>query len=311
MFSLLLFLAVRVGETMKPFLSIVIANYNYGRFLDEAIQSVLSQSCQDFEIIIIDGGSTDDSVEVIRKYTYSESGSKVEGEQRSSKISYWVSEKDKGQSDAFNKGFAKARGRFLAWLNADDVMLPGTVERLKRAAEKNPECEWFVGGCVWTDPSLNVIRCTRARSFSRTEVDCGLMTVYSPSSFFASILLKRVGAINLDYHFMMDTELWLRFYHDGHATYRALPGYVFALRLHPDAKMSGHNFASSPMADAENPARVKRRLECAALRGRFPCRSIPLWHRLFGRNWVLIARSRLDTLRFGSKPLKYLMEERS
>ena len=82
-----------------PFLSVIIANYNYGRFLGEAIRSVLSQSCDDFELIVIDGGSTDDSVRVIKQYE--------------NRISYWVSEKDKGQSDAFNKGFAKASGRFL------------------------------------------------------------------------------------------------------------------------------------------------------------------------------------------------------
>ena len=97
----------------KPLLSIVIANYNYGRFLEEAIQSVLSQSCNDYELIIVDGGSTDNSVEIIKKYE--------------DKIAWWVSEKDKGQSDAFNKGFAHAKGKYLTWLNADDILFQSII----------------------------------------------------------------------------------------------------------------------------------------------------------------------------------------
>ena len=108
---------------IQPFVSVVIANYNYGRFLDEAIQSVLNQACNDVELIICDAASTDNSVEVIKKYA--------------DRIAWWCSEKDKGQSDAFNKGFSHAKGRFLTWLNADDVMLPGTIEKLKATTARD------------------------------------------------------------------------------------------------------------------------------------------------------------------------------
>ena len=112
---------------MTPILSIVIANYNYGRFLEDAIQSVVAQGMGDWiELIICDGGSTDNSVEVIKKY--------------SDKIAWWVSEKDGGQSAAFNKGFAHAHGRFLTWLNADDVMMPGTIDAFVKAVDEHPGC---------------------------------------------------------------------------------------------------------------------------------------------------------------------------
>ena len=233
----------------QPLLTIVIVNYNYGRFLEEAIRSVLSQSCQDFEIIIIDGGSTDNSVEIIKKYA----GEKVEGLglQGNSKISYWVSEPDTGQSNAFNKGFAKARGRFLTWLNADDVMLPGTIAKLKTAAEKHPECEWFVGGCFWLDPEMRIINCGRGRSFSEIRYREGNVSVWGPSSFFTKRLLDAVGGVDERFHYAMDSNLWLRFASKAGARYMPFCDYAWGLRLHPDAKMSGHNFTPDGKLDTQ------------------------------------------------------------
>ena len=235
---------------MKSLLSIVIANYNYGRFLDEAIQSVLSQSCQDFEIIIIDGGSADNSVEVIQKYA----GGLPPGVQRGDSsivdlhlpptpITYWVSEPDKGQSNAFNKGFAKAKGRFLTWLNADDVMLPGTIEKLKIAVERSPECRWFVGGVLWLDPQMKIIKCGRGRPFSEIRYKCGTLGVWGPSSFFSKELLEQVGGVDERFFYTMDTDLWLRFAMLANARYLPFVDYAWGLRLHPAAKMSGHNFS--------------------------------------------------------------------
>ena len=191
---------------MDPLFSIVIANYNYGRFLEEAIQSVLAQIGEgasqvrpgEVELIIIDGGSSDDSVDVIKKYAGGLQSGEVkvrgEGEQwNSSIISYWISEKDKGQSDAFNKGFAKARGRFLTWLNADDVMLPGALAAVKREIERHPEAEWITGSSLWTDENLRVKRCFCAHRFSTLRARCGGLSVGGPSSFFT----KRLFILNL------------------------------------------------------------------------------------------------------------------
>ena len=216
----------------QPLLSVVIANYNYGRFLEEAIRSVVEQDGFDqCELITVDGGSTDNSVEVIRKYA--------------DKIAWWCSEKDKGQSDAFNKGFARARGRFLTWLNADDVMLPGVVRRLEYAVEQYPDCEWFVGGCFWLDPQMRIVNCGRGRPFSEIRYREGVVSVWGPSSFFTKRLLDCVGGVDVRFHYMMDSDLWLRFAYKANACYRSFCNYAWGLRLHPAAKMSGHNFTET------------------------------------------------------------------
>lgn len=209
-------------------LSIVIANYNYGNFLATAIESILSQSCRDFELIVVDGGSTDNSVEVIKRYA--------------EKIKWWVSEPDEGQSDAFNKGFSHASGKFLTWLNADDVMLPQTIEKLRIAADKNPKCEWFSGGVIWVNEEMDVIRCSRARRLSRLRARYGIANVYGPSSFFTKDMYIRAGKIDKRFIYTMDSDLWLRFALNEDETCLPFTDYAWCLRLHPMAKMSGHNF---------------------------------------------------------------------
>jgi glycosyltransferase involved in cell wall biosynthesis len=234
----------------RPLLSIVVANYNYGRFLAEAIESVLAQSCQEFELIICDGGSTDNSVEVIKHYARGLSANTALASDASenSRIVWWCSEKDRGQSHAFNKGFSHATGRFLTWLNADDVLLPGTVERLKSAASTFEKCDWFVGGCLWLDPDMQVIRCVRACPFSEARYRCGMVSAWGPSSFFSKGMLDAVGGVDERFHYMMDSDLWLKFAVAGYR-YRDMPGYAYGLRLHPDAKMSGHHFSGSAQQD--------------------------------------------------------------
>lgn len=233
---------------MKPLLSIVISNYNYGRFLEEAILSVLSQCCQDFELIVVDGGSTDNSLEVIKKYE--------------TRLSWWVSEPDKGQSDAFNKGFAHANGKYLTWLNADDVMCPGTIERLKDASVRYPECEWFAGGFIWCDPQMRILQCYSAYPLSRIRYEHGISFVGSPSSFFTKSLLERAGGVDVRFQYTMDTHLWLRFYFLCGVTYRVFTDYAFVMRMHPASKMAGHNFKDG---EAFDPKKIVHRSHTAAL----------------------------------------------
>ena len=122
---------------MNPFFSIVIANYNSGQYIEKAIQSVLAQSCKDYELIIVDGGSSDNSVDVIKKYE--------------EHLAWWVSESDKGQSDAFNKGFSHAKGEYYTWLNADDLLLPGVLQRVKLFIEKNKFTPWVAINTCYID----------------------------------------------------------------------------------------------------------------------------------------------------------------
>ena len=241
---------------MQPLLSIVIAYYNYGRFLEEAIQSVIAQDMGDeVELIICDAASTDNSVDIIKKYanglppntSYGEWIAQTNSQpitHNSQLITWWCSEPDGGQSAAFNKGFSHSHGRFFTWLNADDVMLPGTIEKLKVATERHPNCEWFIGGVMWLDPSLHIFKCGRARRMSDYRARFGAVNVCGPSSFFSKDLFERTGGCDERFKYTMDSDLWLRFAIVQGVKFRPFINYAWGLRLHADAKMSGHKVTS-------------------------------------------------------------------
>ena len=286
----------------QPLLSIVIANYNYGRFLDEAIQSVLSQSCDDYELIIIDGASTDNSVEVIKKYA--------------DKLAYWCSEPDKGQSDAFNKGFARARGKYLTWLNADDVMLPGVIEKLKKANEKHPECEWFVGGCFWLDPEMRIINCGWGRPFSEIRYREGDVGVWGPSSFFTKRLLDAVGGVDVRFCYSMDTDLWLRFAYKENARYRPFCKYAWGFRFHSDSKTAGNHISPDGKFDTNEAAARERidakhreqcKQECAWRDAYFKRKNGSWFTHLISVSWWNVLLARLDLLKWRGKKYTEVM----
>lgn len=257
-----------------PLVSIVIANYNYGRFIETAIRSVTSQEGFDkCELIIVDGGSTDNSVNVIRKFERD--------------IAWWCSEKDGGQSEAFNKGFSHANGLFLTWLNADDIMMPQTISRLQAALIRHPQCKWFAGGTIWLDPCGRPFRCVRARPFSMFLLRHGHIPVWGPSSFFSRAMYNQTFGFRDNYHYMMDTDLWFRFHYEQGATYELLPGYVWGFRIHADAKTSGYRFQNSDMHDASSRRRLAQEEESRDMRSRYPTKPIRLVTRLLHFDWWL------------------------
>lgn len=297
---------------MNPLISIVIANYNYGRFLEDAIQSVISQDMgNQVELIICDAASTDNSVEIIKKYANglppNTSYGEWESQPNSQLITWWCSEKDGGQSAAFNKGFSHARGKFLTWLNADDVLLPGTLKRLRLAIDNHPGCEWFVGGCFWLDPELRIINCGRGRGFSEIRYREGNVSVWGPSSFFTKRLLDSVGGVDERFHFAMDTDLWLRFAHKAGARYRPFCNYAWGLRLHPEAKMSGHNFTAGGKLDLQRSESerivnsrhsVQMKLEAEWKMSYFvPRRSTVLSH-IMSASWFEVLSAKFDLYRW-------------
>ena len=304
-----------------PLISIVIANYNYGRFLEEAIQSVIAQNMSDnVEVIICDAASTDNSVDIIKKYanglppntSYDEWIAKANFQflsPNSQLIAWWCSEPDGGQSAAFNKGFSHARGRFLTWLNADDVMLPGTFKKLEMAASKYPDCEWFVGGVLWLDKSMCVLKCGRGRRFSEVRYREGNVSVWGPSSFFTKRMLDAVGGVDERYHYSMDTELWLRFASKLGVRYRPFVNYAWGLRMHEDAKMSGHNFASQAWARGKSefdklrssPHFVQMKQEVLWMEEWFNRRPRTKCTRILSASYLQVALAWLDTMRFKGK----------
>lgn len=212
--------------------SIVIVNYNHGRYLEKAIRSVLNQSCHDYELIIIDGASTDNSVEIIRKYA--------------DRLAWWVSESDKGQSEAFNKGFAKAKGDFYLWLNADDLLLPGSLEAASRYLREHPDCKWLAGNTVYFDSEEKIYRCLYGPYWNswlmKQTLVCNM--VNGPSSIFHRSLFEKVGGIDPNLHYVMDLDLWIKFV-DAGARYHRLHRYVWGFRVHEGSKTS-HSIGHFP-----------------------------------------------------------------
>lgn len=216
---------------MQPLLSIVIANYNYGRFLEEALESVFTQDCPDFEVIIVDGGSKDNSVGIIKKHA--------------DKIAWWCSEPDKGQSNAFNKGFSHAKGRFLTWLNADDLMVPGTVSALKRAASEDPAADWFTGNSYrFLDADKKVIELNWGpRTYPGwLQGARAPIAVFGPTTFFSRKIFDAAGPFNETMRYMMDNDMWARFMAAGVKQHR-LNHLCWAFRMHEasrTAEFEGH-----------------------------------------------------------------------
>ena len=125
-------------------ISIIIPSFNQGMFLEETLLSVINQPYKNVEILVMDGGSTDNSVEIIKKYE--------------SFISYWQSKKDNGQSDAINQGFKRATGEYVTWLNSDDVLLPNALTSIVDCINRNPSVNWFLGNVLWLDKAGYIIR---------------------------------------------------------------------------------------------------------------------------------------------------------
>lgn len=208
---------------MDPILSVVIANYNYGRYLEDAILSVIDSGCPEVELIVVDGGSTDDSVSIISRY--------------GDKIAWWCSEKDNGQSHAFNKGFSHSRGKFLTWLNADDLYVKGSLQKIVHELKKYPDCEWFTGNTYRFAPSQKIIEVWWGPHFipSFLQKPNAPIAVFGPSAFFSRKVYSRLGGIREDMHYMMDIDFWARMMVEG-IKQRRINCFCWAFRLHQDSK---------------------------------------------------------------------------
>jgi glycosyltransferase involved in cell wall biosynthesis len=177
-------------------ITIITPSFNQAAYLEETILSVLEQGYDNLEHIIIDGGSTDGSVDIIKKYERH--------------LAYWVSEPDNGQSEALNKGFGKATGDVVTWLNSDDVLLPGAVKAVQKAfAESGPDVGVIYGGAVLFDDKKDI------QTFFHTADPCAEaylagMIFAQPASFFRKSVLDKIGLINEDLHYGMDYDLFAR-----------------------------------------------------------------------------------------------------
>ena len=187
---------------MYPKISVITPSYNQGQFLEECIKSVLDQNYPNLEYIVIDGGSTDASVEIIKKYE--------------SRIAYWVSEKDNGQSDAINKGFSHATGDIIAWLNSDDLYYERSLWKVadiyNRHAEQIKQVGFILGNGYrygWPEKTMSRF-CPKNVAFSRKVLAEGLDYILQPSVFIMRDAAEKAGYLKESLHYCMDWEWWFR-----------------------------------------------------------------------------------------------------
>ena len=206
-----------------PKISIITPNYNLGDFLERTIESVLSQNYPNLEYIIIDGGSTDNSLPIIKKYE--------------SQLSYWESTADRGMYHALNKGFSKSSGEIMGWINSDDMLHPGSLFKIVRYFKSYKEVEWIQGYPNVFDLEDNIIyeRNPRYQNdfFLMNGFIIGNEYVQQESTFWKrSLWTKSGGYLSEEYMVAGDFELWMRFF--KYSKLHCVKDYLGGFRSRPD-----------------------------------------------------------------------------
>ncbi len=219
-----------------PKISVVTPSFNQAAFLEQTLRSVIDQRYPNLEYIVIDGGSTDGSVDIIRRH-----------EQH---LAYWVSEPDHGQYDAINKGFARATGDIMAWLNSDDKYLEWTLATVAEVMTELPKIEWLTSRFhLFWDVHGRAMRCESHPGFSRELVlrggtlpGCGWPAwafIQQESTFWRRSLWERAGGnLNPEYSFAGDFDLWIRFAEQAELYSLSVP--LAGFRQHPSQKTALH-----------------------------------------------------------------------
>lgn len=211
-----------------PKISVVIPSYNQVQFLEMTLRSILNQDYPNTEIIIMDGGSTDGTVELLKQYERY--------------VSYWVSEPDKGQAAAINRGMAMATGQLIGWQNSDDLYLPGYFQLVADALQKYPDGDLFFGNVYLIDDQNNVFQDSRFVPFSLRELSCLGWNLSSQAVFIQRSLLTRVGPMREDISVGFDWDWFIRM---GQIVSRPIllgqSGGCY--RVHPASKLSTESAA--------------------------------------------------------------------
>jgi glycosyltransferase involved in cell wall biosynthesis len=203
-----------------PRISIITPSFNQARYLERTIISIHNQMYPNLEHIVIDGGSTDNSVSILQRY--------------SKRLTYWHSRKDEGQCDAINQGAAKATGLFMTWINSDDILLPGALDRIGRLIRENPETDLFYGNQVELDESDSVTKRVYTINFDLMDFLYEVnIIIHQQSAFWRVALFNELGGLN-DCAYAMDYDLFYRMATRG-MNWQRIQDFLSGFRMYPDS----------------------------------------------------------------------------
>ncbi len=202
-----------------PLISIVTPSYNQAAFVEQTLRSVLEQDYPAIEYLVVDGASGDGSVEIIQRYA--------------DRLAWWVSEKDRGQADAINKGFSRAQGEIVAWLNSDDLYLPGALRAVAEVFAANPQVGLVYGDVQSVDGAGQPFNVMTFAPYTLDDL-MRFRIISQPGVFLRRAVLAKTGLLDTSYHYLLDHHLWLRVAQVSGMHY--LRQQVAAARFHPQAK---------------------------------------------------------------------------
>jgi glycosyltransferase involved in cell wall biosynthesis len=267
---------------MRPKVTIVTPSFNQAAYLEETIQSVLAQRAEIHEYFVLDGGSTDGSVDVIKKYA--------------SDIDYSVSHPDGGQANAIRDGFQRATGDVLTWLNSDDLLLPGAITAIRDRFTAFPETQVVTGHFCQADADGRLLRCMWIPRVRQGWVRWGVTRICQPSTYFRREFYEQVGGLDPRWRCVLDTELWCRMLSAG-CNWHVVPQYIAARRYHDETKGSTltdqyrrERIELAQLYPQFRPGLLKRTIGRSLFRG-YQCCNPRFW------------RSTIDTLLHRRKPL--------
>lgn len=223
-----------IRDPALPLVSVVTPSYNQGAFIRETIESVLTQDYPNLEYWVIDGGSTDETLDVLRDYDHDPRF-------------HWLSEPDEGQSDAINKGFVRTHGSIWAWLNSDDSYLPAAVPRAVEHFTERPAIDLVYGNVQIVNEKGDPFGVHRGEDFNLKKLITDQLSIPQPSTFFRRESLLQIGPLRIDLNYAMDVDLWIRLGVSG-LQLEYLPCTLARFRMHANSK----SVSASPAFWAEH-----------------------------------------------------------